>query len=320
MGKARAPKSTETSNQTQTVTPYAPAQGGLEDMLKAATTAYAATPKTPTFTGPNQTQLDAASMLKNLAPSTAAGAGAMSELANKTSSGFWLDPANNPTMQGSGWHEDLNPALQSAIQAAINPLHDQLDQNILSVGDAAKLAGAYGGDRGDLLKATALSRFNRDAMDVGSNLWYNSYEAMTGRNFQANQGDFAAANAAREAERQRQMNSGALYNDANQLALDPARILSALGDQQSGWDQAAAASAIDAPWAGLDRYATILGQAAPYATTNTTGTATKTGTPGGGGLTGGISGALGGASAGSAFGPWGAGIGAVVGGLGGLFG
>jgi hypothetical protein len=299
MGKPKAPKSTQTTNQTQTSTPWAPATGALEDMIKQAQAAYNATPKTPGFTGPNADQSGAVNMVRNYATGGMAGSGAdaIRALAQKTATG------------GGTWNADINPYVQGAITAAINPLRDQLDSNVLSIGDAAKLAGAYGGDRGDLLKGVALSRFNRDAMDVGSQISFSATEAERQRAFQS-----------QEAAAQRALSAASLFQDADSLALDPARLLAGIGDQQMTWDQAANAAAVDAPWAGLDRLSTILGGLSPYGTTTTQGTTTTTGKPGGGGLQGGLSGALGGASAGSAFGPWGAAIGGVVGGLGGLFG
>lgn len=334
MGAPKAPKPTpqytdmtETLNRTDTSNPWGPAAGALQGMVDSAVGAYGATPKTPTFVGPNNLQLQGVDMLKQAAPWTAAGVPAMADLAGKTAGGWYLNPGNNVGMQGSGYRESINPGLQAMIQAAINPLRDQLDSNVLSIGDAAKLAGAYGGDRQELLKGTALSRFNRDAMDVGSEYTFNAQEAMQQRMFQASQADFAARQAAFENERQRQMNAGTLFGQTNELALKPAEIITALGDQQMGWDQAANVAKLDAPWAGLDRLTSVLGSVSPYGTQTSTGTNTTKGTvtrstvkQPGGGLGGAFSGALGGASAGSAFGPWGAAAGGILGGLGGLFG
>lgn len=310
---------TQTVNNTTTVTPWGPAVQGLESMMGSATKAYDATPKTPLFTGPNQQQLSAQDALTAFAPATAAAQPLLAANALKSAGGFYLDPANNKSLGGSGWHEDLNPALQGMITAAINPLHDQLQQNALGIGDAAKMAGAYGGDRGELLKGLALSRFNRDAMDVGNQFYYNSYEAKQGRDFTANQNDFSAANAARALERSYQVNAGQEAAAANQIGMEPAKILAALGDQTAGWDLAQKSAAAEAPWIGLDKLSSVMGQITPYATSNLSGTTVTTAPQASGGAKA-LGGALGGASAGAAFGPWGAGIGAVVGGLGGLFG
>ena len=306
--KSKPAKSTttSTSNSTSTSDPWAAAKPALEGMLTSASGAYAATPKTPIFTGPNAQQLAAQSSLQGFAQN-GADAGAQAVLANaaKTAGGFYLDPANNPFMQS-------NPNVQGVIDAAINPLRQQLDQNVLSIGDAAKLAGAYGGDRQDLLKGQALTGFNREALDAASKIQYGAWNDQQNRLQQEMQ-----------FERTNQNNAAQLFQQGNQLAMAPAQIMAALGDQTAGWDLAAGTAARDAPWTGLDKLATLLGTVSPYGTTTTTGNSTGTtiGTPAkASGLQSGLSGALGGASAGSAFGPWGAGIGAVVGGLGGLFG
>lgn len=313
MGKPKAPKTTTTSNtnQTQTVTPWGPTGDALTGMVEQAQKAYAATPKTAAFTGPNEQQQQAAQFLTDYAPKTAAGSQSILDLAQKTASGGFINDI--PTFNSND-----NPNIEALIAASMNPLREQLDANVLSIGDAAKLAGAYGGDRQELSRGTAVRGFNNDAMQMSSGIRYNAHEASQQRALQAYQTQVQA----QQAERDRQQQAAALFTQGNQLGMQPAQILAALGDQTMGWADKANAQAVDAPWAGMDRLATILGQTTPYATTNTVGTGTTTGTQtaGGGGLQGGISGAIGGASAGSAFGPWGAGIGAVVGGLGGLFG
>lgn len=309
MGKPAKPAtstSTSSTNSTSSSDPWAEALPYIQGMLKSGQGAYDATSKAPTYTGPNAQQLDAQSSLYNWAKGGAdAGAASVFDNAQKTSSGFYLDPKNNPFMAS-------NPNVQGVIDAAINPLRQQLDANVLSIGDAAKLAGAYGGDRQDLLKGQALTGFNREALDASSKINYQAWNDQQNR-MQAEQ----------QFERTNQNKASELFQQGNQLAMTPAQIMAALGDQTAGWDLAAKQSAGDAPWAGLDRLASLLGTVSPYGTTTSTGTGTQTGTATAAqpsGLMGGLSGAIGGASAGSAFGPWGAGIGGVIGGLGGLFG
>lgn len=321
MGKSAKP-ATSTINQTQatdqtttsTRDAWAPAQGALTAMVNNAAGAYSATPKTPTYTGLNAQQQTAQGMLTGLAPSTAQGAGSVLANAQKTSDGYYLDPKNNSFIDPNS----INPNIDALIHSSIQPLRDQLDSDVLSIGDAAKLAGAYGGDRQDLLKATALGKFDQNAMSTSANIRYQGFNDAQNRAMQAYQ-----------AERQNQMNASNLFSDANTLAMNPAKIISALGDQSSQATTQANQAAADAPWAGLDRLSQILsgvqGYGSTTGTTNgtvtTNGTTTATPAQGAtGGVAGGLSGALGGASAGAAFGPWGAGIGAVVGGLGGLFG
>lgn len=275
---------TSTTNQTTTNAPWAPASGALEGMITSAQGAYDATPKTPVFTGPNADQTAAVDYLRGQAGATATGADEMRALAQQTASGYFLSP-------------DTNPYIKQAVEAAIRPLQQQLDGRIVSVGDAATMAGAYGGDRQALLKAKALTGFNEAALDTSGQIYFNNYNN----------------------ERQRQMGAGALFNDANALALKPGQVLSSIGDQQQQWDIAAATAAMDAPWAGLDRLQSVLSGVQDYGTQTTDSKTVSQGAKASG-AQGALGGALGGASAGSAFGPWGAGIGAVIGGLGGLFG
>lgn len=300
-GSSKPATQTTNSSQTQQTSPWAPANPALQGMITSAQQAYANTPKTPTYTGPNSDQLTAANLLKTLAPGTGAGAQAVLDNAQKTASGYYLN--NNP-------FTSQNPNVQSVIDASIIPLRKQLDSNVLSIGDAAKLAGAYGGDRQDLLKATALGQFNDSAMATGANLNYQAWNDQQQRAMQEY-----------NLERQNQMGAAQLFQQGNALRLTPAQLLGAVGDTESQQQLAVNQSALDAPWAGLDRLSQVLGTVAPYSTTTGTGTSTTVGTPAKGSqFAGATSGALGGASAGAAFGPWGAGIGAVLGGLGGLFG
>lgn len=283
MGGKSKPATT-TTNQTTTNAPWAPASGALEGMVKSAQDAYAATPKTPVFSGPNADQTAAVDYLRGQAAGTATGSDELRALGQQTASGYFLNP-------------ETNPYIKQAVESAIRPLQKQLDGRIVSVGDAATMAGAYGGDRQALLKAKALTGFNEAALDTSGKIYFDNYNN----------------------ERTRQMGAGALFDQANALALKPGQILSSIGDQQQQWDIAKATAAMDAPWAGLDRLQQTLSGVQGYGSQETDGTTVATGAKGSK-ASGALGGALGGASAGSAFGPWGAGIGAVIGGLGGLFG
>lgn len=287
---------TQTINQTQTVdrttasTPWGPADMAIQDMVKQAQTAYAATPKVPIFTGPNADQTAAVDYLRTQAAGTAAGGQELRNLGVATARGDFLSPESNPYLAG-------------AIAAAVDPYREQLGQNVLSIGDVSSMSGAYGGDRSTLLKAKALTGFNKAAMNTSAGMLADNYRF----------------------ERGQQNNAGAILGQANDIMLKPGQVMSTIGDQQQSWDMARIAALQDAPWAGLDRYSSILSQVTPYATQRTTGTDTTVGTntqtaAKGSTASGVASGALGGAAAGASFGPWGAAIGGIVGGLGGLFG
>lgn len=279
MGGSSKPATT-TSKTTND--PWAPAQPLLQDMIQRASVAYNATPKTGTYVDPNATQLAAADSMRAAASGMDAGVPELRNLGVATARGDFLSP-------------DSNPFIKGAVDAAINPLRDRLDQNVMSIGDAAQAAGAYGGSRQALLKSTALQGFNADALDTSAGIYADNYAR----------------------ERQLQQGAPQLLSSANQLALQPGQVLGAVGDQEQQWAMDKLVSAMDAPWAGLDRYQSILNSVSPYGTTSGTTTSTAAQKSKGGSA---LSGALGGASAGASFGPWGAGIGAIAGGLGGLFG
>lgn len=251
----------QTTTTTQTNTPAPWQQQQINNVYDRANQAMNQMP-----TGPNATQEQAMDWLRAAAPGLSAGSNELRDLGVRTARGDFLDPATNPWIRG-------------AVDAAQRPLREQLDQNILQIGDAAQLAGAYGGDRERLLRGQALGDFNQSALDVANDIYYQNYVN----------------------ERNLQQNAPSLLSAANQFALAPGQLLGTLGDQEFSW-------AADMPWTGLDRLAAITQLGQGYGTT----TGTQTTPRQGGGL---FSGLLGGASAGSAFGPWGAGIGAVLGGL-----
>lgn len=260
-------KKQQTTTSTSETKPWQPMATELQSLWQQGNQALGAMP-----TGPNATQLEAMDWLKGVAPQLGQGASDLRNLGIAQARGDFLDPASNPFITG-------------AVEAAQRPLRDQLDQNILQIGDAAQLAGAYGGDRERLLRGQALGDFNQSALDIATQTYAQNY-----------------AN-----ERQLQQNAGNLIGIADALSMAPGQLLGALGDQEYSW-------ALEMPWAGLDRMAALLQLGQGYGTSKGTQTGPAQST--GGGI---FSGALGGASAGSAFGPWGAGIGAVLGGIGGLF-
>lgn len=277
------PTTNQTTVQQQEAKPWGPAEPLLMDMLTRAQEAMRQTPKTPVFTGPNADQTAAIDSFRTLAGKAGQGADELRNLGTATARGDFLSPQSNPYLQG-------------AIDAAINPLRKQLTGNVMAAGDAAQMAGAYGGDRGEILKAKALRDFNEVGTDTAARMLAQNYQF----------------------ERGMQQGAGGLLTQANEVGSQPGLLLDQIGTQQQNWDMQKAIAAMDAPWAGLDRFSNILSTVTPYGTTNTNSTTTGSTSGGQGGSA--LKGAMGGASAGAAFGPWGAGIGAVLGGLGGLFG
>lgn len=293
-----------TTNSTQSVTPWSGAIPILNQFAGGAGAAYDATNKTgftgPLFAGLNPTQTGANDALLRLAPSLAAGAPQINQLASDTISGRYLDPSSNPWLAQTG-------------QVITHTANDNLTRNILpALADSAIRGGAYGGAGYGVGQGIAAGDTSRAISDALTQMYGQNYTT----------------------ERANQMAAPALFGQANALSLQPAQIMAAVGanqqtNQQGQLDANLAQYQMQqqAPWNGLSQLAAALGALNPYATTTSSGTTngtvagTQTGTPAQPSATAsGLSGALGGASAGATFGPWGAGIGAILGGLGGLFG
>jgi hypothetical protein len=271
---------------TQTVVqsndPWAPLAPHLTDLFNRGRTAADNTP-TANYAGPNQDQRTAVDWMRGLAPTLNTGAAELRTLGLDTAQGKYLDP-------------NTNPFLKQSVEQAIGLNTQNLNRNILpGLADQAILGGAYGGSGYGVAQGVLAGEANTANTNAATQAYNQNYQL----------------------ERDRQLSSGNLFNQANLLDLQPAQLMDLIGSQQQGWEQAALTAAQDAPWAGLDRYASLLGLGTGYGS----GTSTTTGTParasGGASF---LQGALGGASAGSAFGPWGAGIGGILGGLGGFLG
>lgn len=284
MSGGRSTPATQTQTQTSTNDPWAPLVPHLTELFTRGRTALDATPR-DNYAGPNADQRTAVDWMRGLAPNLSTGASQLRQLGLDTASGRYLDP-------------DSNPFLRQSVQAGIDQNTQNLTRNILpGLADQAILGGAYGGSGYGVAQGVLAG----ETQTANTNASVQAYN----QNYQL--------------ERDRQLNSGNLFNQANILDMAPAQLMDLIGSQQQAWEQQRLTAAQDAPWAGLDRYAALLGLGTGYGTS--TGNSTTTGTParasGGQSF---LQGAVGGASAGSAFGPWGAGIGGILGGLGGLFG
>lgn len=284
MSGRQSTPATQTVVQQQSNDPWAPLVPHLTDLFSRGRAAADATP-TQNYAGPNQDQRTAVDWMRGLAPTLSTGANELRTLGLDTANGRYLSP-------------DSNPWLRQAVEAGIGQNTNNLNRNILpGLADAAIQGGAFGGSGYGVAQGVLAGETQRANTDASVQAYNQNYQV----------------------ERDRQMGAGNLFNQANLLDLQPAQLLDLIGSQQQGWEQDRLRAAQDAPWSGLDRYASLLGLGTGFGSSN--GTATTTGTParasGGASF---LQGALGGASAGSAFGPWGAGIGGILGGLGGAFG
>jgi hypothetical protein len=279
MGKKKPATQTTTTNSSGTSTrgPLEAQSGAYTDLWNSAQNAFNTSDRSGAL---NRFEQAAQTSAESAAGRANTGVDGLRTLAQDQIAGKYLDPATNPHLQAN-------------VNAAIDPMKQQLLRDILpSIQSQAIAQGAYGGSRNGIQNGLAVGEFDRNALNTASQMYARNYEN----------------------ERGIQQNSAGLLNDAGRLDLAGSQILSALGTGQRNIQN-------EAPWTGMDRLAAILGSGGFTSGTDTNNSTQKTvGTPASGGLGSALQGAAGGASAGSSFGPWGAAIGGALGGLGSLFG
>jgi hypothetical protein len=194
-----------------------------------------------------------------------------------------------------------NPYLQSAISAALRPVtQSYVDPGgvLSSIRTNATEAGQFGGIRQGMAEGIAAGRYSQNAMDMASGMANDAYK--TG------QDTFSRTLA--------------LAPQTLQAANIPVNTLSGVGSQkenlgqeQANYDANARMWGLNAPWAPLQNYASIVyGGANPSTTSTSEGPAQSSG---------GVRGALGGAASGALTGMAVPGVGPLIGaGLGGLAG
>jgi hypothetical protein len=284
MSGGRSQPATTTVVNQQSNDPWAPLVPHLTDLFTRGRGALEATPQN-NYAGPTENQRNAVNWMQGLAPRLNTGAAELRQVGLDTINGNYMRP-------------ESNPFLRDSIQTGIDANTRNLMRNVLpGLADQAILGGAYGGSGYGVAQGLLAGETQRINTDAATQAWAQNYQM----------------------ERERQLGAGSILNQANTLDMAPGQLLDLIGSQEQAWNQDALNAAQEAPWAGLDRYAALLGLGTRYGTSNGTQTSTTTAPRASGGASF-LQGALGGASAGSAFGPWGAGIGGVLGGLGGLFG
>lgn len=193
------------------------------------------------FAGPNANQQAAVGgMAGNQFGQGAAG---LNTMADDLVSGKYLDPATNPF-------------LQTNVNAAIGDVNRNYTQQILpGLGDAAIRSGAYGGSRQGMMEGLAAGEYTREAGDIAQQMYGANYNA----------------------ERDRQLGAGSLYNQANALQLQQLEGLAGAGSQQQQWEQAALDEEYQkyqleqqAPWIGIPELLSVL-TGGSFQTTASTG-------------------------------------------------
>lgn len=192
-----------------------------------------------------------------------------------------------------------NPYLQSAITAAIRPVTQQyVDPGgvLSSIRTNATDAGQFGGVRQGMAEGIAAGRYSQNAMDLAGQMANSAY----------NQGQDTFSRTMALAPQTLGMGSmapGTLSGVGAQQEN--------LGQEQAAYDANARMWGLNAPWAPLQNYASIVyGGSNPSTLSTSEGPAAQSG-----GARGALQGAASGAMMGSAVGmPWlGAGLGALAG-------
>lgn len=225
------------SPKEQTVTsksePWAEAKPYYIDLYKKAQEAFGATNKKvyggDLWAGPTSLQKKAAKELG--ANQWQQGAGDLRTLGKDTVSGKYLDPNTNP------W-------LKKTADMAIGDVTRNYTRNVLpNMGSAAISGGAYGGGRQGVMEGLAAGEFGREAGDIATNIYGSNYQQ----------------------ERDRQMQGGNLFNQANQLEAMHLQGMAGAGQQEQQWQQGQLNEDYQrwqqqqaAPWAGIPELMSVL--------------------------------------------------------------
>lgn len=208
------------------------------------------------ITPATQGQRDAVGMMYGAAPNLGSNAGSLTEMARKISSGYFLDPTNDPTFA-------------AAASAAIDPVTRALQEQVLpGIVDASIRSGgtgagpaAYGGADQTLKQQGAIKDWTTTAGNITADMAAKSRAAGMALIPQA----------------------AGISSAGNQEALLPAMTTAAAGASEYGLNDlvtknllAQYTNQLEAPWYGLSQGANVLATGG-YGNTTSTGTETKTG-------------------------------------------
>lgn len=148
------------------------------------------------------------------------------------------------TVSGKYLNHKTNPYLSGAVDAAAGDITRRYTESILpGLGSAAQKAGAYGGSRQGIVDSQAAGEYSREANEAAQNIYYQNYAA----------------------ERDRQMNAGNLFNQANALEMAQLQGLAGAGEQEQMWNQGQLGENYQqwqmeqaAPWAGIPELLSVL--------------------------------------------------------------
>src|SRR5262245_37038732 len=221
----------------QTVTsksePWAEAKPYYIDLYKKAQEAFAATNKKSyggdLWAGPTALQKQAATELGQNQWQT--GASDLRTLGTDTVAGKYLDP-------------DTNPWLKKSVEAATGDVTRKYTREVLpQMGSAAISGGAYGGGRQGVMEGLAAGEYGREANEAAQQIYAQNYQS----------------------ERDRQLQGGNLFNQANALEMSHLQGMAGAGEQQQKWNQGQLSEDYQkwqmeqaAPWAGVPELLSVL--------------------------------------------------------------
>lgn len=221
----------------QTVTsksePWAEAKPYYIDLYKKAQDAFKATNKKTyggdLWAGPTGLQKTAATQLG--ANKFQTGAADLRTLGTATTRGDYLDP-------------DKNPWLKKTAEQAVGDVTRHYTRDVMpQMGSAAISGGAYGGARQGIMEGLSAGEFGREAGDISANIYGSNYQQ----------------------ERDRQMQGGNMFNQANALEMAHLQGMAGAGEQQQQWNQGQLNEDYQrwqqqqaAPWAGVPELMSVL--------------------------------------------------------------
>ncbi len=263
MGKSSPATSTQTTNTNTSTTPWSAAQPYFPPLYQTGGSALAKSQAAPLPTsfvaGENPTEAAAVSGTLAAAPTLGAAGGDLSAMAQKLASGYFLNPANDPTFA---------PAVRAAITPAATTLEEQTIPGIINSairgggvgGGPSAYGGANAGDAESIEAERAARDFGITAGNIGASM--------------ANNERNAAFNLIPQA--------GNVATAANQQILAPSTATGLAGTQEQQYTQNAIDNilqqyqyATQGPWAGISNMAQLL-TAGGFNTG--TGTSTSSGT------------------------------------------
>lgn len=279
--------------------PWSAQRPFLQNVYNLAQGAYGQTSKKPydgpLTVNPNQQQTQALNQQAQIAGQLSGSGQEVINLGQAQARGDYLSP-------------DSNPYLKDTVNAALRPIQQRFDTEVIpSLSSAAKVGGAYGNSQDEKFRALAAEQLGKTQQETAAKIYLDNYAR----------------------ERAIQQQSPGLINQGIGLQLAPTDILYNAGAQQRAFDQDAANNERQrflinqqAPWQGLNEYASIIQGGYPGSSTSSTSSVSGPSTAQRV-VSGGIGGAaLGGLAANQLLGTTGAGAlapyvggGAVLGGL-----